>query len=284
MYQLRDNKLSIGEIEGFKRICDAVLETEKNMDNKLPSDMRLSIHEVVTDEIIRFSKTLERGIKEVEKSLADIDNKAFDLYQSYGFPFELLEEIVKEKGKTVDKERFQEELQKHKEQSRTASAGKFRGGLADHQERTIMGHTATHLMHQAIRDVLGHHVHQTGSNITTERIRFDFNYDQKLTDVQLKQIEDIVNRKIEQNLPIHFEMIPTKQAKDLGAIGLFEDTYADTSKIYFIGDTTHGHKNAYSIEFCGGPHVEHTNILKNFKIIKQENLGKSQKRLYAIVG
>ncbi len=281
MYELNNNKLSP---DLFHPAIQAVLDIEEKVgDNVSLEKHEQAVLQVIDDEINRFSKTLERGLREVEKNINTIDEKAFDLYQSYGFPFELLEEIVHEKGKTVDKERFQKQLQHHRSQSRTASSGKFKGGLADHQERTIMGHTATHLMHQALRDVLGNHVHQTGSNITTERIRFDFNYDQKLTDEQIDKVENIVNEKIKENLPVHFEMIPTEQAKQMGAIGLFEDTYTETSKIYFIGDTSTTYANAYSIEFCGGPHVDFTGKLKSFKIIKQESLGKNQKRLYAVV-
>lgn len=285
MYQLSGNNLSQKQIDGFSHISDAVIQTEKDIDNQLAlAPQTKNIHAVIRDEIQRFAKTLERGIKEVEKNIDDIDSKAFDLYQSYGFPFEILSEIVKEKGKKVNKEKFEKQLLEHKNQSRTASAGKFRGGLADHQEKTIMGHTATHLLHQALRDILGNHVFQTGSNITTERIRFDFNYDEKLTDEQIESIEEIVNKKIEEDLPVHFEMMPTQKAKEMGAIGLFEDTYADTSKIYFIGPSSGSGQAPYSIEFCGGPHVDHTKILKSFKILRQENLGKSHKRLYAIVG
>ena len=147
-----------------------------------------------------------------------------------------------------------------------------------------MGHTATHLLHKALRDLLGDKVYQTGSNITAERIRFDFNYHKKLTEDQLSQIEYAVNQKIRENLPVHFEMIPTKKAKQIGAIGLFEEKYADLAKIYFIGDTRKSYDNAYSKEFCGGPHVDFTDKLLSFKITRQENLGKNQKRLYAIVG
>ena len=159
----------------------------------------------------------------------------------------------------------------------------FKGGLADHSEKTVMGHTATHLLHQALRDVLGNHVHQSGSNITAERVRFDFNFDRRLTDEEIAQVEKIVNEKIHENLPVHFELIPTEEAHKMGAIGLFMDTYGEKSKIYFIGDTTASYKNAYSIEFCGGPHVNFTGELKSFKINKQENLGKGMKRLYALV-
>jgi alanyl-tRNA synthetase len=126
-------------------------------------------------------------------------------------------------------------------------------------------------------------VHQTGSNITNERVRFDFNYDQRLTDEEIKRIQDIVNEKIKENLPVHFELIETKTAHEMGAIGLFMDTYGEKSKIYFIGPQEGSAGKPYSIEFCGGPHVEFTGALKSFTIIKQENLGKNQKRLYATV-
>ena len=159
----------------------------------------------------------------------------------------------------------------------------FKGGLADHSEKTIMGHTATHLLHQALRDVLGNSVHQTGSNITTERVRFDFNYENKLTDEEIEKVQEIVNEKIKENLSVHFELIPTEKAHKMGAIGLFMDTYGDKSKIYFIGGDSKDPKKAYSIEFCGGPHVDFTGRLKSVKIIKQENLGKNQKRIYAVV-
>ena len=127
-------------------------------------------------------------------------------------------------------------------------------------------------------------MHQSGSNITTERLRFDFNFDRKLTNEEVSQLEKVVNGKIKENLPVHFEMIPTDEAKKMDAIGLFDDTYADTSKIYFIGGDSKHPKDAYSIEFCGGPHVEFTEKVKSFKIIKQENLGNKMRRIYAVVG
>lgn len=273
-------------VAGFQAICDAVLEKEAELDDRISrSKEREHIFPIMADELEKFGKTLERGLKELEKNIDRLDEIAFDLYQTHGFPFEIIEELAKERGKNVSKSRFEEALKKHRELSRTASAGMFKGGLADHQERTIMGHTATHLMHQALRDVLGSHVHQTGSNITTDRVRFDFNYETKLTDEQIKKVEDIVNEKIRENLPVHYELIETKKAHELGAIGLFMDTYGEKSKIYFIGgDNPHSDKaKAYSVEFCGGPHVDFTGELKSFKIIKQENLGKNQKRLYAVV-
>ena len=139
-----------------------------------------------------------------------------------------------------------------------------------------MGHTATHLLHKALRDMFGEQLHQTGSNITSERVRFDFNFDRKLTDDEISEIEKTVNEKIKENLPVHFEILPLEKAKALGAIGLFDEKYAKDVKVYFVGD--------YSKELCGGPHVNFTSKIKKFKIIKQENIGNKQRRLYAVVG
>jgi len=207
---------------------------------------------------------------------------AFFLYASHG----LSPTQIKNLGYVFDEQKFAEKMKEHQALSRKGASQKFAGGLADHQEKTIMGHTATHLMHQAIRDVLGNHVHQTGSNITTERVRFDFNYDKKLTDEEIKKVEKIVNNKIKENLPVHFEIMTLEKAKELGAIGLFDEKYQDRVKVYFIGGSsvkTQSPQDAYSKEFCGGPHVDFTSKVKSFKIIKQENLGKRQRRLYAVV-
>lgn len=272
-------------IPAFQAISAAVLRTEETTEPEVNSHKnRELVFSVIEDEMGRFAKTLDRGLKEVEKHIDSLDDVAFDLLQSHGFPFEIIEELAKEKGKAVSREKFQEQLKKHQESSRTASSGMFRGGLVDHSEKTIKGHTATHLLHQALRDVLGDSVYQTGSNITAERVRFDFQYDKRLTDKEINQVEDSVNEKIKENLPVHFELIDTKKAHEMGAIGLFMDTYGEKSKIYFIGDTSKSYNDAYSIEFCGGPHVDFTGELKSFKIIKQENLGKNQKRLYGAVG
>lgn len=272
-------------IPAFEAIIDAVLQTEEPLDEKVNrASFRDVIFPIINEELTKFARSLDKGLKEFEKHIDRLDEIAFDLYQTHGFPFEIIEELAHERGKTVDKTKFAESLKKHRDLSRTASAGMFRGGLADHSEKTVMGHTATHLLHQALRDVLGNQVHQTGSNITSERVRFDFHFNRRLTDEEITRVEDIVNKKIKENLPVHFELIPTQEAYDMGAIGLFMDTYGEKSKIYFIGDTSKSYNDAYSIEFCGGPHVDFTGILKSVKIIKQENLGKSQKRLYAVVG
>ncbi|CAN5163479.1 alanine--tRNA ligase [soil metagenome] len=281
MHQLKGE---LPPVSSFEIICDAILETEERIDTKVNrEEQRKIIFPLLDEELGKFAKSLERGLKEMEKNLDRLDEVAFDLFQTHGFPFEIIEELAREKGTTVSIEKFNAAMDAHKELSKTASSGMFKGGLADQSEKTIMGHTATHLLHQALRDVLGDTVHQSGSNITAERVRFDFNFDRKLTDDELKQVEKIVNEKITANLPVHFELIPTKEAYDMGAIGLFMDTYGEKSKIYFIGDTTKSHNDAYSIEFCGGPHVDFTGVLKSFKIIKQENLGKGMKRIYALV-
>lgn len=183
---------------------------------------------------------------------------------------------LKSLGYTFDEQKLAETIKDHQETSRQGAGQKFRGGLADHSEKTIMGHTATHLLHQALRDVLGNHVHQTGSNITVQRLRFDFNFDRKLTDEELKKVETIINGKIKEDLSVHFEIMPLKKAKQLGAIGLFDEKYQDNVKVYLVG--------GYSKEFCGGPHVEHTGVLKIVKLIKQENIGHGQRRIYAVVG
>src|SRR3989344_1776641 len=212
--------------------------------------------------------------EEIEK--ATISGKeAFDLYQSYGFPTEMIVELAKAKNLLVDIESLKKEIEKHQEVSRAGAAGRFKGGLADHSEITVRGHTATHLLHQALRDVLGSHVHQTGSNITPERIRFDFSHSEKLTDEQIKKVEEIVNQKIKEDLPVKKELMSQEEADKIGAIGLFREKYGDKVSIYRIND--------YSIEYCGGPHVEHTSKVGEFKITKEEALGSGQRRIRAII-
>lgn len=205
---------------------------------------------------------------------------AFVLYSTHG----LSPTQIKSLGYLFNEQSFAEKMKEHKSLSKTASSGKFKGGLADAQELTIKGHTATHLLQQALRDILGPHVHQTGSNITTERLRFDFSHPEKISDEQIKKIEEKVKKKIHEDLSVHFELLPLKIAKEIGAIGLFDDKYQEHVKVYFIGGSgRQGDHTAYSKEFCGGPHVEHTGIIASFKIIKQEKIGVGQQRIYAVV-
>ena len=290
---LRRAAVKMGKLAGsytpskeFLELSEEVLTIEKGINNWSDSDIdeaKRKLSDVIVEEINKFGKSLHEGTKVIEK-LKKVDGKtAFYLYQTYGLPLEILKDLVWISGIKIDEEEFEKEKKEHADLSRTSSAGMFKGGLADHSEKTIMGHTATHLLHQALRDVLGNSVHQTGSNITTERVRFDFNYENKLTDEEIEKVQEIVNEKIKENLSVHFELIPTEKAHKMGAIGLFMDTYGDKSKIYFIGGDSKDPKKAYSIEFCGGPHVDFTGRLKSVKIIKQENLGKNQKRIYAVV-
>lgn len=223
------------------------------------------------------------GVKEGDELMGVVEisaETAFKAVSSFG----LSPTQLKSLGYTFDEQAFAQKMEEHQKLSQTASAGKFKGGLADTQELTVKGHTATHLLQQAIRDMLGTHVHQTGSNITTERLRFDFNYEKKLTDEQIKELEQTVREKITADLPVHFEMLPLAKAKEIGAIGLFDSKYSDTVKVYIIGGSgKDGDYNAYSKEFCGGPHVQHTGVIASFTITKQESLGKGQQRLYAKV-
>lgn len=227
-------------------------------------------------------KRLNLPITYSELKDATITGKeAFDLYQSHGFPTEMIIELAQAKNLFVDVEELRGEIKKHQEVSRAGAKQKFAGGLADTSEITIRGHTATHLLHQALRDVLGNHVHQTGSNITPERVRFDFAHGEKLTPEQIKKVEQIVNEKVEADLAVKKELMTAEKADKLGAIGLFREKYGGRVSIYKIGDPSRGSGQAYSIEYCGGPHVQHTAQVGKFKIIKEEALGSGQRRIRA---
>ncbi len=252
--------------------------------NKNQTEM---VEKVVKDEIERFNKTLDHGLKEIEKIEKIDGKKAFDLYQTFGFPVELTEELFKEKGQIVDREQFRAEFEKHRELSRTASAGMFKGGLADHSETVTKYHTATHLLHQALRDVLGPQVFQKGSNITSERLRFDFSYDKKMTPEEIKKVEEIINKRIKQDLKVDHMIVPLNEAKQMNAIGLFDEKYADKVSIYGVGPgfnldpdvlDQRNRGGYYSLEFCGGPHVEHTGLIGKIKIVKEEAISAGMRR------
>jgi alanyl-tRNA synthetase len=232
----------------------------------------------------KFGKTLEKGLKEFAKlferqgQLSGTD--AFNLYQTYGFPLELTEELAESSGQKVNREEFTSEFKKHQNLSRTASAGTFKGGLADHSDIVVRYHTATHLLHKALRDVLGEDVWQKGSNITAERTRFDFTYPQKLTEEQKQQVEDLVNKWIQADLEMKQEMMPLEKAKELGAIGLFGEKYADIVSVYTAVDAD---GNVISREFCGGPHVKRTGMVGKFKIVKEEAVSAGVRRIKAVI-
>ena len=238
---------------------------EKNEDEK--------IQPIVEEEINRFNQTLSRGLKILEKIERPSGKQVFDLYQSYGFPKELTEELLKEKGLAFDKKEFDAEFVKHKDLSRTSSAGMFKGGLADHSSQTIKYHTATHLLHQALFDILGNDIRQEGSNINVERLRFDFYSPIKPTYEQIKKAELIINKKVKEEIPVSFKIIPREEAYKIGARSFFREKYPDMVKVYFVGD--------YSKEFCGGPHVVNTKEIGTIKIFKFEKIGSNLYRVYA---
>jgi alanyl-tRNA synthetase len=240
---------------------------------------------VIEAEQNKFVKTLEKGLKEFEKQFAS-QNKitgtdAFNLYQTFGFPWELTKELAESAGQQVDEQEFKDEFKKHQDLSRTASAGEFKGGLANTSDKVVRYHTATHLMHKALREVLGEDVWQKGSNITEERTRFDFTYPQKMTDEQKKEVENLVNDWVQRDAQVTREMMPLEKARELGAIGLFGEKYDDVVSVYTITDPKTN--EVISREFCGGPHVEHTGQIGKVKIAKEEAVSSGMRRIKAVI-
>jgi alanyl-tRNA synthetase len=239
------------------------------------------IEENLNAEATRFELALKRGLSNLTKAVSDgivIDGKfAFDLYQNDGFPLELTMEILNQNGITFspqEKNEFESEFEKHKENSRSMSAGIFKGGLESKSDETITKlHTATHLLHAALRQILGEHVGQKGSHITSERLRFDFSHPQKLSEVEVKDVEDLINLKIKEDLPVTFSEMSLDEAIKLGAMHFFAEKYGDKVKVYSIG--------SFSREVCGGPHVTRTGVIGRVKIIKQEKIGSGIIRIYA---
>ncbi len=226
----------------------------------------------------KFKKTLEKGLKEFEKLTKTKTLNAKDsflLYQSYGFPLELIQELSKEKSVSFNPEHFKSELKKHQLLSKTTSAGKFKSGLADNSEQTTKLHTAAHLLLAALKKVLGESVNQRGSNITPERLRFDFSFNRKLTDEEKEKIENLINDQIKNNLTVTREEMPLKEAKEKGASGIFDSKYSEIVSVYTIGD--------FSKEICTGPHVKNTNKLGKFKIIKEQSSSSGVRRIKAIL-
>ena len=254
-----------------KEIADAVINIYEDVYPELLNNESRIMKELEKEEE-NFKKTLEKGLRELEKKGDKISGKdAFILYSTYGFPLEMIKEIAKE----VDENGFQEELKKHQELSKTASVGLFKGGLADASEQTTKYHTATHLLLAVLRDVLGNHVEQKGSNITAERMRFDFSHSEKIIKEELEKVEDMVNEKIKKNSRVICEEMSVEEAKNKGAIGVFEHKYGDRVKVYSI--------NNFSREICGGPHVKNTGELGRFKILKEEASSSGVRRIKAVL-
>jgi alanyl-tRNA synthetase len=246
----------------------------------LPSVDLDEITAIITDEQARFAKTLAKGLKMIQSTSADsISGKfAFDLYQTYGFPLEITEELVKERGISVDTQAFRDEFKKHQEISRAGSQALFKGGLADHSEIIVKYHTTTHLLHTALRQVLGSHVQQMGSNITAKRLRFDFKHPEKLNPDQLSAIEAHINAAIAKNYPVHKSIESKDQALESGALAFFRDKYPDTVSVYTIGHNPD--KDWHSKELCGGPHVTSTGEIGPMTIVKEEAVGAGIRRIY----
>ncbi len=239
------------------------------------------ILETLTKEEEKFNRTINQGLREFDKVMKKLDGKeidgptAFKLYDTYGFPIEMTMELAEDNGLKVDKAGFEKAYQEHKDKSRTQGAGVFKGGLQDHSWETTRLHTATHLMHAALIKVVGPHATQRGSNITAERTRFDFANPEKLNEEQVAAIEKYVNDAIASDHEVTMEIIPYEEAKKRNAIGLFADTYEEKVKVYNMGP--------WSLELCGGPHVEHLGQLSTFKIKKQESIGAGLRRIKAVL-
>jgi len=254
-----------------------------------PEIMDDNILDVLEKEENKFRKTLEKGLKEYESQKSKVRSQndkskvkiipgksVFDLYQTYGFPIEMTEELAEEDGLSVDREEFNKELEKHQELSRTASVGMFKGGLADTKEETTALHTAAHLMLAGLRKILGSNVHQKGSNINGERLRFDFSHTEKMTDEQKKLVEDYVNEAIAAKIPVEMKEMSLDEARESGAEGAFENKYGEMVKVYKI--------EGFSSEICGGPHVENTgDIVGTFKIKKEESSSAGVRRIKAVL-
>ena len=261
-------------IPSFQEICMSVLRTYEGVYFSVREEKE-TVNKVIDDELSRFALSLDKGLREVKKIEAIDGKKAFDLYQTYGFPVEITAELFAQKGQQIDLHQFRDEFNKHRETSRTASAGMFKGGLADHSEETTKLHTATHLLHQALHTVLGNHVAQKGSNITGERLRFDFSHGTKITTEELQAITDLVNQEIQEDLPVSYTIMSKDEALKSGALAFFGERYAEKVKVYSMGN--------FSKEICGGPHVERTGTLGKFRIIKEESAGAGVRRIYAVL-
>lgn len=232
---------------------------------------------VIEEEEKKFNLTLEKGLKEIEK-IGKLDGKnAFFLYETYGFPLELTEEIASDRGQKIDKKIFAEEFAKHKNLSKTASSGIFKGGLSDASAEVTQFHTTTHLLHAALRKVLGNHVSQKGSNITVERLRFDFSHPAKLTEGELKEVVDLINEQIGKGLSVKMETMSLDEARKKGALAFFGEKYGEKVKVYTIGNSE---TDFFSKEVCGGPHVGNTAEIGRVRIIKQEKIGGGVMRIY----
>jgi len=271
------------------KIAKAVIEIYKDVYPELKKNQDFIFEQFIREEE-KFKKTLDKGIIETTSQVAETGQLtgaiAYNLYESHGVPLKIAKEITKNKNFKIDKNidiDFEKKRKKHQELSRKRGEQKFKGGLADHSEQTTRYHTATHLLLAALREVLGDHVYQKGSNITAERLRFDFSHIAKLTEEELKRVEDLVNQKIKQDLEVNCEEMPLDQAKKQRAMGVFGEKYGDRVKVYSIGDPSDSSGQVFSKEICAGPHIKRTLELGKFKITKEESSGAGIRRIRAIL-
>jgi len=298
----------LGIKESFcSEISEVVIEKFGDVYPELKKHQKFIFEELEKEEN-KFNKTIEQGLKIFEKrrlggfgqivfggsqrgKKTEISGKeVFDLFQTHGFPLEMTKEIAKEKGFSVDENGFYKEYRKHQELSRISAEKKFKGGLASGGEMEMKYHTATHLLHAALKAVLGDRAKQAGSNITAERLRFDFTHPEKLMPQQISEVEDLVNAEIKKNQEVKVQELSVEEAKKAGAIGIFEQKYGEKVKVYSIGPSTNstssrqaGSGRPFSVEICGGPHVERTGVLGHFKITKEESSSAGVRRIKAVL-
>ena len=273
-------KLGVPQAE-YTSVVTAVLDTfcfSKEYTVQYPEIERDRNHtvEIIAAEVEKFNRTLRKGLQEIEKYDTLTGDIAFQLYQTYGFPLEMTQEIAMEKGQEVNSDEFRSEFAKHQELSRTQSGETFKGGLADHSAAATRYHTATHLLHAALRRTLGDHVHQEGSNITADRLRFDFSHDSALLPEQIAAVENWINEQIKKDLPVSVTTMDKNEALNSGALAFFKEKYPDTVTVYTVG----GEKDWVSRELCGGPHVTHTGEIGPVVIFKQKPVSAGVRRVY----
>jgi len=269
----------VGIDVSLSSISEVVIKNYSETYPELKNNEHFILEELRKEEE-KFQVTLEKGLREFERKVVDVEKTisgkiAFDLYQSFGFPLEITKDLAKEKRLEVDEIAFYKELTMHQSLSRASTKKKFTSGLADHSHETKRLHTATHLLHQALRKVLGEHAQQKGSNITAERLRFDFTHHDKMTQEEIKKVENLVNKQIGECIEVTYEEIPFEKARESGALHFFDQKYPDKVKVYSIG--------RFSKEFCSGPHVENTSEIGNFKIVKEEGVAAGIRRIKAIL-
>lgn len=275
---------NIGIEEKFlSKIAFVIIDLMKEFYSELDKNKDQIYQELDTEEE-KFEATIRSGLKEIQKILPELERTnanripgevAFKLYDTYGFPIEFTEEIASEHKFTVDREGFNKKYEEHKKLSKAAQTNSFKGGLADHSEETTKLHTATHLLHRALKNILGEHVNQKGSNITIERLRFDFTHPEKIDKDTLQKVEDMVNEQIQKKLTVTMKVMSLEEAKNVGATALFTNKYDSQVKVFFIGD--------FSIEVCGGPHVKNTGELGHFKILKEQSSSRGVRRIKAVL-